>query len=174
VLSLVDDGQEESILQLDHILRIDASNLLALGGRSVMQARLGRYRLALDDLERLENLQPANPLIMYQIACGFSLIANRPEVSDEHDYLGSVHSKTLSATSTSMAKESRSLSMRNAVIDRETTTEELLDRAMHWYSKAFFADQSIYEIASSDEDLETLRNTGTFRSFHRSMTGETY
>ena len=174
VLSQVDDGQEESILQLDHILRIDASNHLALGGRAVMQARLGRYRLALDDLERLENLQPANPLIMYQIACGFSLIANPPEVSDEHDSLGSVHSKTLSATSTSMAKESRSLSMRNAVIDRETTTQELLDRAMHWYRKAFFADQSVYGIASSDEDLETLRNTETFRSFHRFMIGESY
>ena len=46
-----------------------------LAGRAVLHARAGRAKDALADLVQLDQLVPKDPMVMYQMACAYSLVA---------------------------------------------------------------------------------------------------
>ena len=47
-----------------------------LAGRAVLHARSGRTIEAVDDLEKLETMRLQDPMVIYQSACGYSLLAS--------------------------------------------------------------------------------------------------
>lgn len=65
---------EEAIGELDELLSIHPRFLTALSGRGVLHARLGNAELALRDVQRCLELEPA-PETYYQIACIYSLLS---------------------------------------------------------------------------------------------------
>lgn len=65
---------EDAIRALDRVLQTEPTFQKALGGRSVLHARLGNSELALDDVRQLESLE-AVPTgeALYQMACSVAL-----------------------------------------------------------------------------------------------------
>lgn len=57
-----------------------------LAGRAVLHARSDRGNEALEDLHRLEQMQFDDPMVMYQAACGYSILASNTSVDSNHPY----------------------------------------------------------------------------------------
>jgi len=67
---------EESIQVLTELINEGAASPELYSGRAVLYGRLGLHDKSLADLHAAENLNPVAPVIQYQIACGYSLLAS--------------------------------------------------------------------------------------------------
>ena len=149
---LTEEGKEEqAMVHLTHILKMNPNHSLALGGRAVLLARVGNQSRSLADLGKLISQEKHEPLLCYQIACGFSLLA---DAKNEMDPSGELE-----------ACFSQSDGDRRIESTRSTGRKDHLRRAMNWYHKAVTADPSIRSVAEKDSDLKFLRGSKEFSDF---------
>lgn len=66
---------QEAIVVLDSLITMGKPLPEYYSGRAVLHAREGRAGKALVDLRAAEQLNPQVPLVQYQLACGYSLLA---------------------------------------------------------------------------------------------------
>ncbi len=127
---------KKSIEQLDQLVKLDASNPMRWSGRGVVLAREGRLDGALDDLSHAASLPIENPMVAYQIASGFALIAGA--LSLEKD----------------MAESDLG--------SKRSQYDECLRAAIRWYSFAVRKNPRIAAIARTDNDIAWLREQDAF------------
>lgn len=120
---------EDSIEHLDALTQLDASNAERWAGRGVVLARLGRLGESLSDLRHASTLPMSNPLVAYQLACGYSLVAS--QMGD------------------TAAEESSQAGI--------PTQSQILDAALKWYSYSVQTKPEIAEISKTDPDVAWLR-----------------
>jgi serine/threonine protein kinase/Flp pilus assembly protein TadD len=66
---------EKSLQHSNQLVNLAPHQLTHLAGRSVLHARAGRTKEAIEDLSKLESKRIADPMVMYQAACICSLLA---------------------------------------------------------------------------------------------------
>ncbi|MEQ1825295.1 MAG: protein kinase [Pirellula sp.] len=66
---------EKAILHCNQLVEIAPWHTTHQAARAVLYARAGKIDLAVQDLRSVEKAAPVEPMVMYQIACGFSLVA---------------------------------------------------------------------------------------------------
>jgi|GEM_PF-5190248 len=165
LLSLSKGTENEAIQHLDQVLKMDSRNALALGGRAVLLARAGRVESAVIDLERLEEQNPQDPMLMYQISCGYSLIAQYEKDSatgkpiSECDFNEPQFGGVSGMQSADDRRQVQCMSSWTA------DASDAMRQSIVWYKKAVFADHSICKIAASDPDVRALRGTDFFNAF---------
>ncbi len=71
--------------QMEALIQADPENPVRLAGRAVLLARQGQIELALEDLRQATAGDPKLPIIQYQIASCYSLIANHQELKGVND-----------------------------------------------------------------------------------------
>lgn len=81
------NNPEKSLEHSNRLVKLAPSQPTHLAGRAVLHARAGRTQLAIDDLKTLEKMHIQDPIEIYQVACGYSLLAGNiqkhdPENSD--------------------------------------------------------------------------------------------
>lgn len=135
---------EASLEHLDVLARLDADNSERWAGRGVVLARLGRVAEALRDLRHASSLRMSNPLVAYQVACGYSLVASQlkdhaPEDSPESGV---------------------------------PTKQQLVDAAMKWYTYSVRSHPGIAEIAKTDRDIAWLRSQPQFEDSEQALKSE--
>jgi eukaryotic-like serine/threonine-protein kinase len=131
---------EESLEHLNALITLDASNAERWAGRGVVLARLGRASEALRDLSHASTLRMSNPLVAYQVACGYSLIASKMGDKAEED------SPPTGATTQSQIP----------------TQSQILGAAMKWYVYSVQTRPDIADIAKTDPDIAWLRSQPQF------------
>ncbi len=98
---------QQAIEALNLALSIDDSDIMALAGRGVLQARLGQVDEALQDAERLLKM-PIDAVTQYQVGCIFAL-ANQHAAAANDDYgqreLSPLEKKALAAIATSLTRD---------------------------------------------------------------------
>ena len=151
--------QQEAIDQLSHILKMDSANASALAGRSVLLARQGRCSESLLDLDKLSELGPSVALLQYQIACGYSLVAE----SRSHSKVHGVSSVETFVQQDTVASSPSGASERGALRQGDPS----LNQAIYWYRQAVFSDPKICELATTDPDVSFLRETKVFHSLNQ-------
>jgi eukaryotic-like serine/threonine-protein kinase len=124
---------DRSLEYSSKLIELAPSQPTHLAGRAVLHARAGRVEAAQKDLRDLRLLSIRDPMVMYQIACGYSLV-------------GSAISG-LNVGSTPIEPESNSY----------------LDSTLDWYVKAVKADSSIYPISLEDPDVAWMRQQARFQ-----------
>lgn len=125
---------EASIEHLNTLVQLDAKNAERWAGRGVILARLGRLTEALRDLRYASTLDVSNPLVAYQVACGYSLVASQ---------IGEAAAEELPPNDF-------------------PTQSQILGAAMKWYSYSVQIRPDVAEIAKTDPDLAWLRNQPVF------------
>ena len=144
---------EEAMIHLTHVLKMEPEHSLALGGRAVLHARIGKQAEAVEDLGKLTRQKNHDPLLCYQIACGFSLLAGFDNAMEPTALLD-ICTEDFGDRSTIATRES-------------SGSEAHLRRAMNWYHKAVTADPSIRSVAATDSDLKRLRGSKHFSDFEK-------
>ncbi len=72
------NNPEKSLEHSDRLVKLAPSQPTHLAGRAVLHARAGRLQPAIDDLKSLEKMHIQDPIEIYQVACGYSLLAGIP------------------------------------------------------------------------------------------------
>ncbi len=123
---------EKAIEQLDALIKWSPELAQNWAQRAVVYARNGKLKEALGDLNRASSIfsKKDTPIVAYQIACGYSLVAGhleQPEkpVTDGHDDF--------------------------------PTTIQLADIALRWYKSSIRIDPSLVQLSQSDNDFAWLR-----------------
>ncbi len=76
------NNPEKSLEHSNRLVKLAPSQPTHLAGRAVLHARAGRIQLAIEDLKSLEKMHVQDPIEIYQVACGYSLLAGSPAKSD--------------------------------------------------------------------------------------------
>lgn len=150
---------KEAMIHLSHILEMEPEHSLALGGRAVLLARTGKQAEAVEDLGKLIRQKNHDPLLCYQIACGFSLLAGFENAMGPTSLLD-ICTEDSGDRSTIARRESSGS-------EDHLSSEDHLRRAMNWYHKAVTADPSIRSVAATDSDLKRLRGSKHFSDFEQ-------
>jgi tetratricopeptide (TPR) repeat protein len=69
------NNPEKSLEHSNQLVKLAPSQPTHLAGRAVLHARASRTQLALADLQTLETMRVQDPIEVYQVACGYSLLA---------------------------------------------------------------------------------------------------
>ncbi len=131
---------EESLRQLDELVKLDADNSQHWAGRGVVLARLGRLAEAIGDLSHASTLRITNPLVGYQVACGYSLVA-----------------EALDAPADSERPRAEAV----------PSQQQIAAAALKWYQFSLRNHPSIAQIAEEDPDIRWLRNQAAFPPIHQ-------
>ncbi len=126
---------EESLAHLDVLVEMDAQNAERWAGRGVVLARLKHLADALRDLSHASGLSMTNPLVAYQVACGYSIVAS--------------HLNDISVGQTMVPPEIPPRS-------------QVAEAAMKWYRYAVRLRPDIAQIAKADPDIAWLRSQTGF------------
>ncbi len=158
----------QALRLLDRLVQIDAGNPARWSGRAVVLARRGNLESALTDLRMATGLPIENPLVAYQIACGYSLVAAgvTREASSAVPPSDVEHKTT-------RAPEAAPAPGNEAGAERTTgalpSADQLVRVALQWYVKSVREQPSILEIAQQDPDLEWLRQSPQWTEANRAL-----
>ena len=156
LLSEYDQNDWAAIEQLDYIIEQDPLNARGLAGRAVLNARHGQTDMALKDLGDLIEINPDDPMLIYQIACCYSLLAEHEMLLDESSgpYL-----EGIGASEEGILVPAGKSERLNRII--------YLENSLDWYRKSVWSNVSIAELAKEDPDLKALRLSSEFESINR-------
>ncbi|MCA9125729.1 MAG: protein kinase [Planctomycetales bacterium] len=141
---------EESLEHLDVLVSLEPESAERWSGRGVVLARLGRLIEAVRDLSRASALKITNPLVAYQIACGYSLVAAQ---------MAQTESAGLPEGTTGQA---------NAL----PSQEQIGAAALKWYVYSAQIHPGVAQIAMTDPDVAWLRNQPEFVNSSTSKTSK--
>ena len=127
------NNPEKSLEHSNRLVKLAPSQPTHLAGRAVLHARAGRTQLAINDLKILEKMRIQDPIEVYQVACGYSLLAGN-----------------------------------NAIRDPENI--DYSKSAIRWFTKSVGVDPSILAIATTDPDVNWLRQQTQFQEIARAVT----
>ncbi|MEZ6136393.1 MAG: protein kinase [Pirellulaceae bacterium] len=133
---------EASLEHLNALVELDATNAERWAGRGVVLARLGRLSDALRDLSHASTLSMSNPLVAYQVACGYSLVASQMS--------GNTAEKEASQPGF-------------------PTQSQILSAALKWYTYSVKSRPDIAEIAKTDTDVAWLRIQPQFEEANQTV-----
>ena len=80
------NNPEKSLEHSNRLVKLAPSQPTHLAGRAVLHARAGRPQLAIEDLKSLEKMRIQDPIEIYQVACGYSLLAGSPTKLENEDF----------------------------------------------------------------------------------------
>jgi eukaryotic-like serine/threonine-protein kinase len=116
-----------ALQQMEALIQADPGNPMRLAGRAVLLARQGQIEPALEDLRQATAGDPKLPIIQYQIASCYSLIANHQELKGVND------------------------DRQRAELDR---TRKF---AQSWFAKSILHDPQLMAIIETDADFVWFR-----------------
>ncbi|RMF44829.1 MAG: serine/threonine-protein kinase [Planctomycetota bacterium] len=153
------DDAERALEALDRLLQIDAKNPARWSGRAVVRARGGDAQGALADLAQAAVLPVDNPLVAYQIACGYSLVGGLVDAA--RGAAGPNDTPTSQARPANPAGQEASS---DGAADEYATTElpsikQLRQVALQWFARSVREQPDIIDIAQQDADLDWLRRS---------------
>ncbi len=153
----------DALIHLSRLVEVDSSNAERWASRGVILARLGRMSDALTDLSQAAKIlsqasvaRAANPLVAYQVACGYSLVAAQLEKG--------ITDTTQTTPRPSNEEQAEILSETKMPSQSQITTV-----ALKWYKFALQYRADVAQIAMTDPDLVWLRGQAEFKKMNRTI-----
>lgn len=154
---------EQALIHLSRLIEVDSTNAERWASRGVILARLGRMSDALTDLGQAAKIlsqssaaRVANPLVAYQVACGYSLVAAQLENKAADTNL--ITPLPTNEEQPEILAESKVPSL-----------SQITTVALKWYKFALQNRADVAQIAMTDPDLVWLRARAEFVKINRTI-----